>query len=584
MRARVSILWAGAFKELFNFLFFLEMILASSGEVAPVVALLGMVLGSVVLVSLLLVKARQSLLVGYFLCGVVLANTGATALLGPSSGEAIEMLAELGVVLLMFTLGIEFSLRELFHLRKIVLGGGGGQMIFTTLIGMGVACALGLSVGGVPGLLVVGFAMALSSTAVSIKSFQDMRQPDSPGGRLALGVAIFQDLAVIFFMVVLPSLVGEDAGGFWPILQALAKGGLFLALCWVLSVYVVPHLLHAVASSRSRELFTVTVVGLCAIIAWGANYFGLSLALGAFAGGLVVSESIYSHKVLADVLPFKDLFLTVFFVSVGLLIDLHVVLASWWLIGLGVLGILAVKGMVVTFIARRLGLRLRQALLAGAALASSGEFSLVLLNRAADLGGLSRELEQVLLACTAITMALVPTLMRWAGPLSQVMERWPLFQVRDANEALTNHAQVEALSDHVVICGYGPVGVALHEAMDRLSVPVVVVEMNAGTVRELHRRGVRVLYADATNGQTMLLARVESARAIAFTFPEPKLAVEGVRAARAVNPGIVTHARAKFSSGVELLQREGVHHIFHDEVTSGQAMVTAVLGCYAVEE
>jgi len=309
------------------------MILAASNEVAPVVALLGMVLGSVIIVSLLLVKAKQSLLVGYFLCGLVLANTGATAWLGDSPDEAISILAELGVVLLMFTLGIEFSLRELMHLKKVVIGGGGAQMVLTTVVGMAVGWSLGLSG---PGLLVVGFAMALSSTAVSIKSFQDMKQPDSPGARMALGVAIFQDLAVIFFMVVLPSLIGEDAGGSGPVFFALGKGVLFLGLCWVLSIYVVPHLLHAVANSRSRELFTVTVVGLCAIIAWGANWFGLSLALGAFAGGLVVSESIYSHKVLADVLPFKDLFLTVFFVSVGLLIDLGAVWDSLWVIALGV--------------------------------------------------------------------------------------------------------------------------------------------------------------------------------------------------------------------------------------------------------
>ncbi len=557
------------------------MILAAADHVAPVVALLGMVLGSVVVVSLLLVKAKQSLLVGYFLCGVVLANTGATDWLGDAPDEAISMLAELGVVLLMFTLGIEFSLRELMHLKKVVIGGGGAQMMVTTLIAMVVGWVLGLTGAG---LLVVGFAMALSSTAVSIKSFQDMGQPDSPGARMALGVAIFQDLAVIFFMVVLPSLIGDDAGGMGPVFFALGKGVLFLGLCWVLSIYVVPHLLHAVATSRSRELFTVTVVGLCAVIAWGANWFGLSLALGAFAGGLVVSESIYSHKVLADVLPFKDLFLTVFFVSVGLLIDLEKVWESWWAIGLGVVVIITVKGLIVSFIAHRMGLRLRQALIAGAALSSSGEFSLVLLSRASDLGGIAPEVEQVLLACTAISMALVPTLMRVGSPLAKRLEKWPVFQAREKNDELRDGAQVGVLRDHVVICGYGPVGRALHEAMDRLSVPVVVIEMNATTVRDLHKRGVRVLFADATNQQTMGLARVAEARAIAFTFPEPQLAIEGVRAARSLNPGIVTYARAKFSNGVELLKKEGVHHIFHDEVTSGQAMVSAVLGCYAVEE
>ncbi|MBQ99669.1 MAG: hypothetical protein CMO60_02275 [Verrucomicrobiales bacterium] len=553
---------------------------ASSHEVAPVVALLGMVLGSVVIVSLLLVRAKQSLLVGYFACGVILANIGATMWLGDSSAEAIAILAELGVVLLMFTLGIEFSLRELVHLRKVVLGGGGMQMLLTTLAGMAVGWAFGLSGTG---LLVVGFAMALSSTAVSIKSFQDMGQPDTPGARMALGVAIFQDLAVILFMVLLPSLVGDGAGGAGPIFQALGKGILFLTLCWGLSVYVVPHLLHAVATSGSRELFTVTVVGLCAAIAWGANWFGLSLALGAFAGGLVVSESIYSHKVLADVLPFKDLFLTVFFVSVGLLIDLEIVMQFWWIIGLGVFGIVAVKGFVIAIIARRLGLRFKQALMAGAALSSSGEFSLVLLGRASELGGVSPGVEQMLLACTAVSMALVPTLMRLAGPVSKPLESLKIFQPSKCCDELRLGSQVESLRDHVVICGYGPVGQALHEAMDRLSVPVVVIEMNAGTVKTLHERGVQVLFADATNVETMKLARVEDARAIAFTFPEPLLAIEGVRAARTLNGGVVTYARAKFGSGVELLKKEGVHHIFHDEATSGKAMVTAVLGCYEVE-
>ncbi|BDS06435.1 sodium/hydrogen exchanger [Oceaniferula spumae] len=556
------------------------MLLAAGNEVAPVVALMAMVLGGVVLVSLLLIKFKQSLLVGYFICGVILANTGAIQWLGADPEDAVSGLSELGVVLLMFTLGIEFSIRELLHLRRVVIGGGGMQMLVTTMLAMGVCLLLGVS-GST--LLVVGFALALSSTAVSIKSFQDLGQPDTPGARMALGIAIFQDLAVIVFMVVLPSLVGDGAGGAMPIVWSLLKGVLFLFLCWGLSRVGVPHLLHTVALSRSRELFTVTVVALCAGIAWVANWFGLSLALGAFATGLVVSESIYSHRVLADILPFKDLFLTVFFVSVGLMIDLSVVRESWWIILLGVSVILLVKGMVVIAIGRKMGLRLRQALLAGAALSSSGEFSLVLLSRAADLGGLPAELEQMLLACTAVSMALVPGLMRGMIPLSSKLEARGWCKPKTCKSDLTYDADASALRDHVVICGYGPVGQTLHEAMERASVQVVILEMNADTVRDLHKRGVRVMFADATKEDTMRLAKVDTARAIAFTFPEPQLACAGIRAARTLNPGIVTYARAKFSPEVELLKKEGVHHIFHDEKTSGNAMVQAVLGCYSVD-
>jgi len=554
--------------------------LAASSEVAPVVALMAMVLGAVVLVSLLLIRFKQSLLVGYFICGVILANTGLYQWLGNAPEEAVAGLSELGVVLLMFTLGIEFSIRELLHLRRVVLGGGGMQMLLSTLAAMAVCWIFGVS-GST--LLVVGFALALSSTAVSIKSFQDLGQPDTPGSRMALGIAIFQDLAVIVFMVVLPSIIGDGAGGAMTITWSLLKGVLFLFLCWVLSRVGVPHLLHAVAKSRSRELFTVTVVALCAGIAWVANWFGLSLALGAFATGLVVSESIYSHRVLSDILPFKDLFLTVFFVSIGLMVDLSVVRESWWIIALGVTGIIMVKGLIVIAIGRKMGLRLRQALLAGAALSSSGEFSLVLMSRAADLGGLPPALEQILLACTAVSMALVPGLMRGMIPLSGKLEARGWCKPKASNSELSYHADAEALSDHVVICGYGPVGQRLHEAMERASVQVVVLEMNADTVRDLHQRGVRVMFADATKEDTMKLAKVDTARAIAFTFPEPRLACDGVRAARVLNPGIVTYARAKFGPEVELLKKEGVHHIFHDEATSGDAMVQAVLGCYSVD-
>ena len=554
--------------------------LAASSEVAPVVALMAVVLGAVVMVSLLLIRFKQSLLVGYFICGVILANTGAYLWLGNAPDEAVATLSELGVVLLMFTLGIEFSIRELLHLRRVVIGGGGMQMLLSAIAAIAVFWIFGVA-GST--LLVVGFALALSSTAVSIKSFQDLGQPDTPGARMALSIAIFQDLAVIVFMVVLPSIIGDSAGGAWAITVSMLKGVTFLFLCWLLSRVGVPHLLHAVANSRSRELFTVTVVALCAAIAWVANWFGLSLALGAFATGLVVSESIYSHRVLSDILPFKDLFLTVFFVSIGLMIDLSVVQESWWIILLGVTGIVLVKGFIVLAIGRWMGLRLRQALLAGAALSSSGEFSLVLMNRAADLGGLPPALEQILLACTAVSMALVPGLMRGMIPLSAKLEARGWCKPRATNEDLTYHADADALRDHVVICGYGPVGQRLHEAMERASIPVVVLEMNADTVRDLHQRGVRVMFADATKEETMSLAKVGVARAIAYTFPEPRLACDGIRVARELNPSIVTYARAKFAPEVKLLKKEGVHHIFHDEVTSGEAMVQAVLGCYSVD-
>ncbi|MEM6911148.1 MAG: cation:proton antiporter [Verrucomicrobiota bacterium] len=558
----------------------LSLLATSSTDVSPIVAVLTVLLVSVVLVSLVLARFRQSLLVGYFLCGVVIANSGLLEMLGATAEEGvIERLAELGVVLLMFTLGIEFSLEELKHLRKVVFGGGSLQMAATSLaIGL-VAHAFGAD----PALaFVIGMTLAVSSTAVSLKSFQDMGMPTSPGARMALGISIFQDLLVILFMIFLPPILGASSGS--PVMAvggAMAKAALFLLGTWVLSRYVIPKLLDAVAGTRSRELFTITVVALCATIAFGASQLQLSLALGAFAAGLVVSESIYSHRVLADILPFKDLFLTLFFVSVGLLIDVSTTLANWGYVTLGVIALLLIKGLIVWGLARWLRLNTRQSLLGAFALASSGEFSLVLLSRVGELRVLDPQLEQILLVCTAVSMGLVPALMRWATPLSRALEGQKFFRSRPIlHPELESHAALKRLQEHVIICGYGPVGRSLHRALTRCDIPVLVIELNAETVRTLHHQGVPVLFADATHPETMELARVQAARAIAFTFPEAEITLQSLALVRAQNPQIYAFARAKFRSQVSLLQKEGVQAVIHDEHESAHRMIHSVLGSY----
>lgn len=368
---------------------------------------------------------------------------------------------------------------------------------------------------------------------------------------------------------------------------AVLKGTLFLGACWFLSRIGIPQLLHAVARTRSRELFTVTVVGLCAAVAFGAVQLNLSAALGAFAAGLVVSESIYSHRVLADILPFKDLFLTIFFVSVGLLIDVGEVAENWGYIVCGTLGILFVKFGVAFFAARRLGVALRPCLFAGAALASTGEFSLVLLERIADFGIFAAhpEAEQILLASTAIGMGLVPTLMRLMEKLAPALERRGWFMGKESClTELTPEGEREALHDHVIICGFGPVGRNLHRALAKCKIPVIVLELNADTVKELTLQGVKVLFADARQPEALEMAGIKRARSIAFTFPDADAAISGMRLAREQNPEVLVYARAKFSAQAERLRAQGANQVFHDEQESGQSMIKSVVTCYAPEE
>lgn len=551
-------------------------------NISPLFGLLTLVLVLAVVVSLLLMKFRQSMLVGYFLCGVLIANRGVPWLAGADAGEAgdlvIAQLAEVGVILLMFTLGIEFSFGELRLLWRTVVPAAGLQVGLTGMLAVAVAWQFGFRG---PNLVVLGVATALSSTAVAMKSFQDIGQPNNPGARLALGIALFQDLLVILLFLVLPALYGHGSGRL-PAELALAtgKGLLFLGGAVLLGQRGITTLLHAVARTRSRELFTLTVVGLCAGVALAGEVLGLGFALGAFAAGLVVSESIFSHRILNDILPFKDLFLTIYFVSVGLMIDVGMVFDAWPKVVAGTALLVVVKGAVVAGLARWLKLPLRPALLAAASLASTGEFSLVLVNRATGLGAFDAATEQLLLVCTAMSMSLVPTLMRGSGRLARLLQAHGWFRDRRVAPAdLTPSRLIRGMSDHAVICGYGPVGHTLNEALRRCGIDTLVIELNVDTVRELKRAGQPVLFADATHVETVELAGLERARLIAFTFPNVEATCTSLHLVRARNPGLLVFARAKFPGEALRLGQLGAH-VVHDERESAVAMIEGVMTSY----
>ena len=552
---------------------------AGASPVTPFFGMLALVLILAVFVSLILVKLRQSLLVGYLLCGILIANSGVLVLVGvPPDDPMIGNLGELGVILLMFTLGLEFSLGELRHLWRVALIGGGVQVALTASIAT--ACARFAGIAW-PEAIVLSVAIALSSTAVAMKSFQEIGQPNNPGARVALGVALFQDILVILFILLLPAIYGRSEGStVGQIAWALTKGTLFLGAAVLLGRYGNTLLLHAVARTRSRELFTLTIIGTCAAVALAGEALDLSLALGAFAAGLVLSESIYSHRILSDILPFKDLFLTIFFVSVGLMIDVGTLINEWVFVLIGTLVILAVKGSIVFGVTRLLKLPLRPALLATASLASTGEFSLVLLKKAGGFQPFNPAVEQLLLACTAVTMGLVPSLMRGAGPFARWLESKGVRSgPKRAPAALAPTEAVRKISDHAIICGYGPVGKSLNEALRKCDVPTLVLELNSETVRELKAKGQPVLFADAAHPEALDLAGIERARFVAFTFPAVAVTLAALPVLRVKNPGILVFARAKFQAEVEQLRAHDVH-VIQDERESAIAMIENAMGAY----
>ena len=552
---------------------------AGVANISPLFALLTLVLVLAVLVSLVMVKFKQSLLVGYLLSGVLIGNVGLLWVTGLDKGDPVIMnFAEIGVILLMFTLGIEFSLSEFKHLWRTALIGGGLQVGVTSGIVGGLAYAFGYPTAD---SIVLGVAVALSSTAVSMMSFEDLGQQHNPGARASLGIALFQDILVIVFFLVMPALYGQGQGSMGgQIGVALFKGGLFLAGAWLLGRYGLTPLLNAVARTRSRELFTLTVIGLCAGVAFAGGALNLSLALGAFAAGLVVSESIYSHRILSDILPFKDLFLAIFFISVGLLIDLSAIASDWGRVLLGSLIILMLKGVILFAVLKFIKLPGRPALLAAGSLASTGEFSLVLIGKAGGYRPFDASTEQMLLVCTAVTMAAVPSLMRGATPFGKWLERRGILGARKlAPEGMTPVNAIKGITDHAIICGYGPVGRALNEALKRSGVDTLVMELNSDTVRKLKSEGQPVLFADATHSEALDLAGIGRARLVAFTFPSVAATCIAVPLVRERNSGIFIFGRAKFHPEVVQLRELGVQ-VIHDERESAVAMVRAAISSY----
>lgn len=549
--------------------------IAAATTLPPLFALLALMLAGVVLVSLLLLRLQQSMLAGYFLCGVVIANSGVLELLGGGTSQnGVAQMAEFGVVLLMFTLGLEFSLGELRFLRRLAFVGGGWQMALCMLVAATGAMLLDFSWQGA---VLLAVALAMSSTAVSLKSFQDLGLEASPGARMALAVAIFQDLFIIVFFLFLPLLLpqpGNDQAMLGRLVSLVLRGGVFVVLAGVAARWIIPWLLNAVTRTRSRELFTLTVIGCCVGLAFVGGLLGLGLALGAFIAGLAVSESIFKHRILADVMPLKDLFLTLFFVSVGLMIDLKAAAALWLPIFSLTVALMIFKACTVTSIARGLGLAHRQALMAGLGLCSAGEFSLVLLQNAGAARLWSTDTQQTLLAASALSMGLLPALLKLGSPLGDWLVKRGWGRSKPVNlDALSLRQRITEISGHAIICGHGPVGEKLNKALLDSGVRTLVVELNAETVRKLQRQGQAVLFADACHEETWELTQLKHARLVALTFPDATLNVQALAIVRAQRPDIAVLARARFSSDVERLKRLGATQVVNDEVEAGRAIV-----------
>lgn len=546
--------------------------------------LLGLTLLLTVGAALVLRRVQLPALAGFFLSGFVLARTGFIDLSeGSASANLLVAMGDVGVVLLMFSIGADCSLHELKQLRKRGLRAGLWQVgISVAVFGMA-AWGFGQPAGSA---LLLGLIAAISSTAVGVRLFEDCGAPGHPAARTVLGIALVQDLIVILTLLMLPGLAGGgDAAGVAGAAGLISlKGMIFLAAAAVLSRWGIPQLLRTVSRTRARDLFTLTVLAVCAVIAAMGQWLGVGVSIGAFAAGVAVSGSVYSHRIQADVAPFKDFFLTIFFLSVGALVSPAALAEHWLLILSLTLVILALKTALTTAAVRFGKGALTTGLLAGAALSGVGEFAIVLAREGVSTGLLTAEVLQITLAVTALSLSLSPLVMKLIVPPALRREAAaPVAAFPGQKKAASFSQRVKEMEDHAILCGYGTVGEIIHKGLTRLGIPVVIIELNAETVAALLKKGNPVLFADIAQADTLELAGISRARMIILSFPSAEVARATITIAKERNPDILTICRARWPHEAATLRELAPDTVVHDEMESGLKMLRLCARVYEPE-
>ena len=540
----------------------------------PLLDELAIVAALAVAVTVVLSRLKLPTVAGLLLAGALLGPHGLRL---ARSVQSIEVLAEVGVVLLLFSIGLEFSLARLRDIFRQVAIGGILQVGLTTTATAAAAVALGQPVGRA---VFYGFVFALSSTAIVLRALAERRELDAPHGRFIVGTLIFQDLCVVPMVLVVPLLGAAGGAGNAAVGIGLAMGKAAAVVVAVVAVarFVVPRTLALVDASRSREVFLLAILGLCIGTAWLTSLAGLSLALGAFLGGMVVADTEYGHRAMGDILPLRDAFVSVFFVSLGMLFDVRVVATQPLLVAALLAGFLLAKGLLATLAAMAMRFPSRVAWLAGVGLAQFGEFGFVL-TRLAQSGGLIDEAgARPLLAAGIASMFLTPLLVR-AAPHITAGERLlapleRLIGVRSIDEADEGSTE---LVRHVVIVGFGLAGRFAAQTLRACDLPFVVLELNADNVRKGKELGLPVYYGDATSEEALHHAHVARARLVVLLMNDPQAAQRVVDTVRRVAPGVPMLMRTRYLLEREPLLRLGANDVVAEEVESAVEMIARML-------
>lgn len=525
-------------------------------------------------------KLRLPTVVGYLVTGVLCGPHG-LKLVG--AVHDVENLATIGVILLLFTVGMEFSVKNIIKYKYYFFCGGVLQ-VCTTII-----CCIAMSTYGLGTPLAqacfLGFLICLSSTAIVIRALEDKNENESPHGRLILGILIFQDVIAVPMMLLIPLLAGVGEEVNLDYIYNFVKGVALLLFMAIIAFKGVPKLLYYVTRTKNRELFLLSVLTICFAVAWATSSIGLSLSLGAFLAGLVVSESEYSDEAVGNVLPFQSIFTSFFFVSMGMLLDIHFVIEQPFLIISIAAVIVLLKSFLAGGTAFLLGMPMRSAILVGIALGQVGEFSFVLAQTGMNHGMASDYQYQLFLAVSLLTMAVTPSLMSFAYPLANTMAKLPLPQkikagLKYSSEELFNAPK----KNHMIIVGFGMRGKHLAKAAKDAKLDYLILEMNSETVKNEKAHGEPIHYGDPSHPSVLAHAGVKTANSLIIVINDAVATMRIITAARTLNPSVYIIVRSRYFREAQRLFQIGANDVIPDEFGSSIEIFTRVLYQYNVSE
>jgi len=527
--------------------------------------------------AVLIVSASKPLripsVVGFLITGMLIGPYGFHFI---GDKEEIEIFAELGVVMLLFFIGIEFSLAQLRAIRRQFFLGGGAQVLVTIAIVAGITSLGGFSANE---KIFFGFLVALSSTAIVLKILSDRNELDSPHGRLSIGVLLFQDFCIVPMIVLTPILAGGTESTFIELAGRFSLGVFAVAAIFFAARFVMPKILYQIARVQIREVFLMGSLLFCLLMSYITASFGFSYALGAFIAGLIISESEYSHEVVAEIIGFRDLFSSLFFISVGMLLDLSFVSDQPFTI-LGISsGIFLIKAMIVILVGLVLRSSPRTAIITAFSLAQVGEFSFVLSKVGQTYGLLDGDLYQYFLSASVFTMIVTPPLIAFAPQIAERTQH--LIPFRKIKSDGTPAKQLP-LANHVIIAGYGVNGQNLARVLRETGIPYVIVETDSEVVVGLMKEDHPVVFGDITRKDILMNIGITEAQLIVFAISDPQATRTGVHLARSQNPNLHIIVRTRLVSEIDELSRLGADEVIPEEFETSIEIFTRVLAQYHI--